>query len=59
MTRKDFRLIEDILRDIRRPLDKPKFGDAWTLVVLAFGQALSLQYARFDKDKFLHRCMKE
>jgi hypothetical protein len=54
MTRKDFLLIEEILRDIREPLTKEKFGDCWMLVVLAFKAELRMRFAHFDQDKFLH-----
>jgi hypothetical protein len=56
MTRRDFRLIEDLLREIREPLHDER---CWMLVVLAFANILSRTFPRFDRDKFVQRITKE
>jgi hypothetical protein len=56
VTRKDFALIEDILRAIRQPL---KDDDAWMLVVLGFKSILAMKFTTFDQDKFLRNVQKQ
>ena len=59
MTKKDFLLIEEILRDLREPLTKEKFGDCWMCVVLGFKAHLAMKFAHFDQDEFLRNVTKK
>jgi hypothetical protein len=50
MTRRDFRLIEEILKELKRILPE----QTWKKVIEFFASELKKRYPRFDVKKFKH-----
>ncbi len=60
MTRKDYVLISEVLKNERPERDGTKWADGardlWSTTVLNMARALAKDSPRFDKDRFLKAC---
>ena len=56
MTRKDYILLADALKDAKNCAVTSKGSEQWTYCVVAIAQALKSDNPRFIEDRFYDRC---